>query len=367
MAVTEREAYCIEVANLDNRGNREANAFGFAKEAGAIGMSVIKEAKLPPAIWNVLDDNVEKSFLIMPPSVAGIGNGLIENNPVVATIQLAGLSVDIVSDSQTRKALLAAGKDIPGTAYHIYQTTWNDLNGSSGLDVQHMSMGKSGVGLIMGAGVLAEIINKLKTSGKSINKALKDMATILKDSGGEFILTGGKKYWRYADEIIFELKNGKILPNLKKHYHQGDGGELLGEVRDGYQLVKIGDDVKVRRVPDETPYTGSNYNGKIKHENGHTLERHGHDVTDDALIKRAKEGIAPDGSTINATPPYVKPPYSSKFDSPEALKHAYDKTNPESAAFGAITESPIGFKEVPYTRVDGLQYGKGVKKKYRYI
>lgn len=66
----------------------------------------------------------------------------------------------------------------------------------------------------------------------------------------------------------------------------------------------------------------------------------------------------PDGSTVNQNPPYVKPPYSSKFDSPDALKLAYDNTRPGSPAFqNAI---PNGNRiEVPHTLPSG-NYGKGV-------
>lgn len=69
-----------------------------------------------------------------------------------------------------------------------------------------------------------------------------------------------------------------------------------------------------------------------EHPNAHVLEKHGHDVIDDALRKRANEGIAPDGTTIgNPSNPYK--PFSSKFNDPDKLKLAYDKTSPSSAAW----------------------------------
>ena len=180
------------------------------------------------------------------------------------------------------------------------------------------------------------------------------------DEGGYFVESGGKTWFRKNGDDVFEIKNEKILPNKKSNYHQGADGTPIGDPANGYQVVKVGDDIKVKRVPDEAPYQSGDYLTKLKeHPNAHTLDRHGHDVTDDALLKRANEGIAPDGSTIGNSPPYTLPPYSSKFDSPDALKEAYDNTKPGSTAFNNTAESPVGTKKVLHTKSSG-NYGKGV-------
>lgn len=180
------------------------------------------------------------------------------------------------------------------------------------------------------------------------------------DEGAEFVTTNGVTKLRKGADDILEIKNEKILPNKKEHYYNGTSGTSIGEASNGYQVVKVGNDLKVQRVADEAPYVANGYLTKLKeHPNAHTLERHGHDVTDDALIKRANEGIAPDGSTIGSDPPYTLPDYSSKFESPDALKTAYDNTKPGSQAFINTPENPVGTKKVFHTLTNGT-YGKGV-------
>jgi len=181
------------------------------------------------------------------------------------------------------------------------------------------------------------------------------------DEGGDFVESGGKTWFRKNGDDIFEIKIDKILPNKKSNYHQGADGTPIGDPANGYQVVKVGDDIKVKRVPDESPYVNTPYQTKLtEHPNSHVLERHGHDVTDDALIKRANEGIAPDGSTISPNPPYTKPPYSSKFDSPDALKNGYDNTKPGTTAFN--NTPVVNGKKVVYHTLPSGSYGKGVPK-----
>jgi hypothetical protein len=90
------------------------------------------------------------------------------------------------------------------------------------------------------------------------------------------------------------------------------------------------------------------------------LERHGHDVTDEALIKRANTGLAPDGSSAGPAGNPTKPPYSSRFDSPEALREALNNTKPGSVAFQQKTCNGSTCI-VTYTSVNGY-LGKGVPK-----
>ncbi|KYG75537.1 hypothetical protein AWW68_19690 [Roseivirga spongicola] len=65
-----------------------------------------------------------------------------------------------------------------------------------------------------------------------------------------------------------------------------------------------------------------------EHPNARSLERHGHDVTDEVLIKRANTGVAPDGSK-RPTPPL----YSSKFESSDRVREALQNTGPGTSGF----------------------------------
>src|SRR6218665_4223248 len=99
-----------------------------------------------------------------------------------------------------------------------------------------------------------------------------------------------------------------------------------------------------------------------QHPDAHVLERHGHDVIDEALIKRAKTGIAPDGFIISrGAKGSYKPPYSSKFESPQQVRQALTNTRPNTPAFNS---APItnGRKVVVHELANGATYGKGVQR-----
>ena len=133
----------------------------------------------------------------------------------------------------------------------------------------------------------------------------------------------------------------------------GDGTHI-GEPRNGYQLVDDAGELKMKRKPDVSGYDADDLTKLTEHRDAHVLERHGHDVTDDALVKRANTGTAPDGNN-----PGFKPPYSSKFESPDQVKKALANTEPGTAAFN---NAPVnyGTKVVYHTLTDGSTYGKGV-------
>ncbi len=128
-----------------------------------------------------------------------------------------------------------------------------------------------------------------------------------------------------------ELINGRLLPEKYDFVNGGPrpGGRPSGDVVNGYQVYDHGGDLSIRRVPDKEPYNASEITELTQHPNAHVLERHGHDVTDEALIKRSRSpSYAPDGKRANNAPPY-----SSKFESPEKLKEALTNTKPGSAIF----------------------------------
>ena len=72
----------------------------------------------------------------------------------------------------------------------------------------------------------------------------------------------------------------------------------------------------VKRMPDKSAYNTRELNELTQHPRAHVLERHGHDVSNEALIKRSETpSIAPDGE-ISQNPPS----FSSKFESFAKLK-----------------------------------------------
>ncbi|MCG8669856.1 MAG: HINT domain-containing protein, partial [Pseudomonadales bacterium] len=154
-----------------------------------------------------------------------------------------------------------------------------------------------------------------------------------------------------------EFKNGSLIPENGRYQSVGTP---VGDIVNGYQIVDNGGQLGIKRVPDESAYNASQLTELTQHPSAHVLERHGHDVADEALIKRANEGIAPDGSYIGNNPNSPpKPPYSSKFETPDQLKLALDNTRPGSAAFNAATTTN-GVRVVRHELTGGASYGKGV-------
>src|SRR6056297_786530 len=144
------------------------------------------------------------------------------------------------------------------------------------------------------------------------------------DEGAEFAADGTGKLTKNGEDIL-QIKNDKILPDKfdfdPSTQKPKPGGTAIGEPSNGYQVYKHGDDLSVRRVPSEAGISPSNISTLNGGGKCHCLHRHGADVTDDALKKRATEGRAPDGSarTRNNDAETYIPPKSSKFNSPEKV------------------------------------------------
>ncbi len=167
----------------------------------------------------------------------------------------------------------------------------------------------------------------------------------------------GRTILQKAGVEVAEIKNGQLLPTKYE-----SAGTAVGDVTDGYQVVKNGNNWGVKRVPDTAPYSPSELTELTQHPQAHVLERHGHDVCDEALIKRANEGIAPDGSTIGNSSSPVRPPYSSKFETSDQLKKALQNTSPTSSAWATKQPNKYGGWDVIHELTDGTFYGKGVPK-----
>ena len=168
--------------------------------------------------------------------------------------------------------------------------------------------------------------------------------------------SNGRTVLQKAGVEVAEIKNGQLLPTKYE-----SAGTAVGDVTDGYQVVKNGNNWGVKRVPDTAPYSPSELTELTQHPDAHVLERHGADVCDEALIKRANEGIAPDGSYIGSQSSPFKPPYSSKFESPSQVKKALQNTGPNSSAWANKQPNQYGGWNVTHELTDGTFYGKGVE------
>ncbi|MEZ4986321.1 MAG: hypothetical protein R2795_14990 [Saprospiraceae bacterium] len=170
------------------------------------------------------------------------------------------------------------------------------------------------------------------------------------DEGAEFAADGSGKLTKNGQQIL-EIRNNKILPD--KYDYPVSGGTPVGEASNGYQVVKNGNDLSVRRVPETAGYSQSDLAFLTQHPSAHVLERHGHDVTDAALIKRSTTGIAPDGHSTGI------PPHSSKFRDQQAVMDAIDNVKPGTPAFAAREQQPNGLWVVEHPGNFGYGYANG--------
>lgn len=215
------------------------------------------------------------------------------------------------------------------------------------------------VGLIMEIAPPGKVFKAVWRAGKVVRKGFKfvkygrrylNTIGYALESGLKADLDGTIiKISKNSDEIGI-IKNGDLIPTK-----YGSSGSPIGEPEGGYQLFKNGDNYSYKRTPDVSGYSSSDLTKLTEHHNAHVLERHGHDVSDEALIKRAHTGIAPDGSTtLTGNPPL----HSSKFSNTDTLKEALNNTQPGTSAWNNGTQSG-NRRIVTYISNNGF-LGKGV-------
>ena len=259
------------------------------------------------------------------------------------------------------KDLIALAEKDPQKAFDSWKILYNEKTGLA-KNIEELNLVSKNLDEIGKAGGYI----KWKSLQEVVSRFTGGLKTTYDDilrSGGSVVENNGvlKLLSKNGDEVA-QISNGKILPTKYFDDVAHSGAIPIGQPANGYQVFKKGDDLVVKRMPDKSAYSANELTELQQHPKGHTLERHGHDVTDEALIKRANEGIAPDGSYIGNNPTNPpKPPYSSKFETPQQLQKALNNTRPGTSAFNS---TPIvnGRKTVIHELTDGTTYGKGVPK-----
>ena len=264
-------------------------------------------------------------------------------------------------DMYTSKELVAFAEKDPQKAFNSWKILYNEKAGLT-RSVEELNLVSKNLDNITNAGGYLKW-KALQNSVQRLTVALKSTYDDIIRSGGSVVENNGilKLLSKNGDEVA-QISNGKILPTRYFDDVAHIGATPIGQPANGYQVFKKGDDLVVKRMADKSAYTANELTELQQHSKGHTLERHGHDVTDEALIKRANEGIAPDGSYIGNNPTNPpKPPYSSKFETPQQLQKALNNTRPGTPAFNS-TPAVNGRKTVIHELTDGTTYGKGVPK-----
>jgi hypothetical protein len=204
------------------------------------------------------------------------------------------------------------------------------------------------------------ILQEIQQAGdiaKGLTGALKyTYYDIIRYGGSTVENNGVLKLLNSNGNEVAQISNGKILPT--KYFKETDhaGATAIGQPANGYQVFKKGDDLVVKRMPDKSAYSQAELDALSDHSNAHVLERHGHDVTDEALIKRSgTPSTAPDGDFRNNPPSH-----SSKFESAEKLKDALNNTKPGTANFNPPANGNIYAFDYPLTGQASTPFGYGI-------
>jgi hypothetical protein len=145
------------------------------------------------------------------------------------------------------------------------------------------------------------------------------------------------------------IKNGTLLST---DYIEGfSKSNPVGPVINGCQVFEDGGKFRVVRVSDTSPYYSLEKKWLQGSPRAHCLEKHGPDVSEEALIYRAVTGTAANGDTKSIV-------HSSKFYSSEEIKFALSKVNPETELFFEFVDpNNPGFVVVKAYLGKSLGYG----------
>ncbi len=159
---------------------------------------------------------------------------------------------------------------------------------------------------------------------------------------GDFeILSGGIKIGLIKNRTLLSLVFIKAYPT----------NNPVGPAINGCQAFEDAGRVRILRVPDTSPYNDEQLKWLQGDPGAHCLEKHGPDVSEEALIYRAVTGTAANGDTKSIV-------HSSKFYSSEEIKFALSKVNPETELFFEFVDpNNPGFVVVKAYLGKSLGYG----------
>lgn len=195
-------------------------------------------------------------------------------------------------DLYSSTELIAFAEKDPQKAFDSWKVLYNDKTGLT-KNIEDLNLVSKNLDEINKAGgylkwkSLQELVQRLTAPLKSTyDDILRSGGSVVENNGIVKLLS------KNGDEVA-QIINGKILPTKYFDDVAHSGAAPIGQSANGYQVFKKGDDLVVKRMADKSAYTVNELIELQQHPKGHTLERHGHDVTDEALIKRSNEGIVP--------------------------------------------------------------------------
>ena len=161
---------------------KEMNGKQWLETLGDLGTNVWENATMPESYWNK-DKSYSKSNIHIPPTFAGVGDGVIDQ--VTQYPQLIKLGYDVATKAEVRNGIWTAVKNIsPSSVYTLAENAVKDkiskYNFSDKPYLGYHEVGKDGVAVvstIMGAGFLkageGAVENGTKEVGEKLEKEVK--------------------------------------------------------------------------------------------------------------------------------------------------------------------------------------------------
>lgn len=150
---------------------KQMNGKEWLETLGELGDNVWENATMPEEYWNK-DTNYNKSNIHIPPTFAGVGDGVIEQ--VTDYPQLIKLGYDVSTKSEVRQGLWGSIKKITPTSVYIMaqkgiKEKTSKYNFSDKSYIGYHEVGKDGVTVVsmaMGAGFFKKGTDGLKSGAK---------------------------------------------------------------------------------------------------------------------------------------------------------------------------------------------------------
>ena len=210
---------------------KEMNGRQWLETIGDLGTSVWENAALPEEYWNK-DKGYSKSNIHMPPTFAGVADGVVDE--ITNYPQLIKLGYDVVTKKEVREALWESVKGISvetikDAAIDFYEKKKANYNSDKPYIVHH-TVSKDAVAIasvFIGGGISKglknttdKVDNGIELASKRIKKEAREKAT--------------KKFLETIDPKILErLKNApgfdKVLEDMAQHWKKFKGGKFLLE------------------------------------------------------------------------------------------------------------------------------------------
>lgn len=149
---------------------------------------------------------------------------------------------------------------------------------------------------------------------------------------------------------IGQIRNETLLAT---NYSEGFEGDAIGDAINGCQVFKNGDDIYVKRIRDETGLSEVHRGFLTASPKAHCLEKHGENVTDEALKLRTETGIAPNGELGNVVA-------GARFYSNQEITLCINELGPGTPEFNANLNS-AGTRSIILKPPMGVSLGEGFK------